>query len=299
MKKGFTPTPIGSSATARDQLVRGFTLIEVMIVVLIFVMLFAAVFTVLVQSDRSWRAGSDKIDEQKEARRAVDEMVKLLRQANSDWIITECNPAPPGGDGLCTEKNHYSVTITEGGKRLDFYRPTFYPDCCDNPDTCPNGVSDCTDGEGIVHGAGEIRLFHVIFRVSPGNPQQLEKKIGLANPVVIANNLEDISFSWGCTCDAACINGALCRNETDCFVTTVSDTCCDIASCNNTCAGCGSCSACYKMEDTGACVPCPVLNINIQTRKANVFNLETRVTLRNRAELPENPTPTVEESQEQ
>lgn len=274
---------------------KGITLVEVMIVTFIFTALLAAVLTVLVNSDRSWRAGSDKMDEQREARRAMDEMVSLLRQANADWLITTCNPAPPAGNGSCNSNNHYPVTITEDGKRLDFYRPTFYPDCC--PNSCAD-QSFCRDGEGTLHNSGEIRLFQIIFRVNSNDPTQLQKKVGLADATVIANNLQDINFSWGCTCNAACVGSALCTNETPCTVSTVINTCCTIANCNNTCTGCGSCSTCYKNEG-GICVPCPNIHISITTRKANAFNLQTKVTLRNRNELPDTPTPTVEESQEQ
>lgn len=255
---------------------KGFTLVEVMIVVLIFVMLFAAILAVIVNSDRSFRAGSDKIDEQKEARRAMDEMVRLLRQANADWVVTRYNPV----DGSCLEKDHYPITITGEGKKLSFYRPTFYPDCC------PAGCSDpalCTDGEGNVHSSGEIRLFQVIYRVNPGDANQLQKKIGLASPVVIANNLENIQFSWGCACDQSCIN----------------TTTCSINTCSNSCTNCSNCSACYYRDSLNNCVPCPVVDIAIQTKKANSFDLESKVTVRNKNELPETPTPTVEESQEQ
>lgn len=64
---------------------KGFTLIEMMLVVLIFSFLFGAILTVLSSSDRSWRTGQNKLAEQQAARKAMDKIVRLLRQSKPEW----------------------------------------------------------------------------------------------------------------------------------------------------------------------------------------------------------------------
>ena len=136
----------------------GFTLLELMLVVLISTFLFGAALTVLVTSDRSWRVGQRKLTEQQEARRAVDSMATLLRQANPDWVIS----------GI-----HYPVSIT-ANNRIDFYQPEF-------------------DANGSI-----TTLKKITFKLNPDNPKQLLKKEGTAAAVAIANNVESISFGGGC-----------------------------------------------------------------------------------------------------
>ena len=86
--------------------VRGFSLIEVMLVLLIFTFLFGAILTVMTTQGRSWRIGYDKVTAQQEARKAVDEIARLLRQSNPDW-----------GSG-------HSVDIPTDN-RIDFWQPLF------------------------------------------------------------------------------------------------------------------------------------------------------------------------------
>ncbi|MCU0652551.1 MAG: type II secretion system GspH family protein [Candidatus Omnitrophica bacterium] len=135
---------------------KGFTLIELLVVVLIFGVLFSAILVVLTSSNNSWRAGRGKIVEQQEARRAMDEMIRLLRQTNSNWII--------GGSS-------YSLAISDSNKRIDFYNPVF-------------------------SSGGAISTFNKItFKLDPVNPRRLLKKEGTANSVVIGSEVEDINFS--------------------------------------------------------------------------------------------------------
>jgi type II secretory pathway pseudopilin PulG len=65
---------------------RAFTLVEIMVVMLIFMGLFAAVLTVVATQDRSWRAAEEKLNLQRQVRKAMDKIVPLLRQTRPEWI---------------------------------------------------------------------------------------------------------------------------------------------------------------------------------------------------------------------
>jgi len=153
------------------ELKKGFTLLELMIVVLIFTFLFAALLTVVSTSDRSWRTGQHKLTVQQEARKAMDIMTKLLRQSNPDWVI--------GGVD-------YPITITSNN-RIDFYQPVF-------------------DSTGNI-----TMLQKVTFKLNPSNTTQLLKNQGdTVNPVVIANNVQSVSFGGDCVgCGASCTGCAV------------------------------------------------------------------------------------------
>ena len=138
---------------------KGFSLLELMLVLLIFTFLFAAVLTVLTTQDRSWRAGYDKLTEQQEARKAVDNIAGLLRESNPSWDI--------GG-------TPYAVTIT-AGNRIDFYQPLF-------------------DSEGNI-----TALRKVTYKLNSLDATQLLRKIGTQDAVAVANNINSISFGGGCS----------------------------------------------------------------------------------------------------
>lgn len=91
---------------------KAFTLIELMIVLLIFALLFGAMLTIMTIQDRSWRASQNKLAEQQEARRAMDEITRLLRQSSPELIINATT---------------YSVNITDNGTRIDFYQGNTLP----------------------------------------------------------------------------------------------------------------------------------------------------------------------------
>lgn len=137
----------------------GMTLLEVLISLAIFVSLFAGVLTILSSSDRSWRIGQNKITEQKEARKAMDSMVRLLRQSNPDWVI--------GGV-------HYPVLISEGNSRLDFYQPVF-------------------DAVGSISS-----LRKITFKLNPVDNSELLRKEGTSEFYVVANQITALSFGGGC-----------------------------------------------------------------------------------------------------
>lgn len=67
---------------------KGFTLIETMIVVLIFTLVFGTIIIVLTTSNRSWRTAQNKLIELQEARKAMDNIVRLLRQSNPGYGVT-------------------------------------------------------------------------------------------------------------------------------------------------------------------------------------------------------------------
>ena len=137
----------------------GYSLIEMMVVVSIFTFLFAAIFTMLTISNRSWRIRYNKLIEQQEARKAMDEITRFLRRTNPEWIDES--------------GNSYPVNIPSSN-RIDFYIPIFALD-------------------------GEITAFRKItFKLNPENPHQLLKKVGNASAVVVATDIENLDFGGGC-----------------------------------------------------------------------------------------------------
>jgi prepilin-type N-terminal cleavage/methylation domain-containing protein len=66
----------------------GYTLMEVMVVVLIVGLLFSALLSILINSETFWNKGQNKITEQQEARIAMDSIVKDLRESNTYWGVT-------------------------------------------------------------------------------------------------------------------------------------------------------------------------------------------------------------------
>jgi len=137
---------------------KGFTLIEMMFVVVIFAFLFGAILVVMTSSDKSWRTGRDKITEQQEARKAMDNMNWMLRQSNPNWVISGTS---------------YPVTITSNN-RIDFYQPVF-------------------DEQGNI-----IMLQKVTFKLNPLDTTQLLKKIGTQSEAVIATKVQSLNFGGGC-----------------------------------------------------------------------------------------------------
>jgi prepilin-type N-terminal cleavage/methylation domain-containing protein len=67
---------------------KGYTLMEVMVVTLLIGLLFSALLGILINSETFWNKGQNKIAEQEEARRAMDTIVKDLRESNTYWGVT-------------------------------------------------------------------------------------------------------------------------------------------------------------------------------------------------------------------
>ncbi len=136
----------------------GVTLLEMMVVLAIFVGLFGAIVTILSSSDRSWRVGQGKLQEQRSARVAMETISRYLRQSNPDWVI--------GG-------NHYPITITSA-TRIDFYQPLF-------------------DTDGNI-----TTLQKVTFKLNSLDTTQLLMKVGTHATVLVADHIQTINFSGGC-----------------------------------------------------------------------------------------------------
>jgi type II secretory pathway pseudopilin PulG len=139
---------------------KGFSLAEMLVVTAIFFTIFAMILTVLTNSDQTFRLGQDKLTEQQEARKAMDNIARLLRRSNPSWDI----------NGTA-----YPVTISQGNARLDFYEPVF-------------------DASGNI-----TRLKKVTYKLDPLDSTRLLKKEGTADERVIAHNLSYLYFGAGCS----------------------------------------------------------------------------------------------------
>ncbi len=133
---------------------RAHTLVEMMVVLSIFIFIFGAVISIMLASNNNWRTGQHIIYEQQDARKAMDNITRLLRQSNPSWDI--------GG-------TLYPVTIT-GGNRIDFYQPLF-------------------DANGNIS-----TLSKVTYKLNPSDTTQLLRKIGTEDEVVVANNIDSVNF---------------------------------------------------------------------------------------------------------
>lgn len=205
MQPSFDQIQDGSTSVSEVQ--RGFTLVEIMVVVFIFLFMFGIVLAFLVNSDRSWRVGQEKLTLQQEARRVMDTVARLLRTSSPYWVINTTD---------------YPTDISSDNQQIDFYQPVFN-----------------TSGD-ISH------LIKITFKPHPNNPRQLLKKVGTSEPVTIASEVENINFTWNCTCDPSCL---------------------------------GACDCYYRAS--GQCICCTSIKARIQTRREQGFMLESQVTLRN------------------
>lgn len=103
---------------------KGFTLLEIIIVLFLFSIIFAGIFSVLATGRNSWNAGESQIGVQQACRNGLDSMVKELRQASASTIadvpangasyssITFQIPASIGAGGI-TWSN--SIQYSRGG----------------------------------------------------------------------------------------------------------------------------------------------------------------------------------------
>lgn len=66
---------------------KGFTLVELMVVFLIFTIIMGAIFAVLTMGRTSWYSGNTQVEMQQETRRGMDSMVRELRQSGSTTIV--------------------------------------------------------------------------------------------------------------------------------------------------------------------------------------------------------------------
>ena len=157
-EKGFTLLEIKISNRKNKRFLTGFSLVEMLVILAIFSSLLAALFTLLTDSNRSWRIGQNKLIEQQEARKAMGQITRLLRQSSPRWIQSSST---------------YPISITSGS-RIDFYVPSF-------------------DAEGEISAFRKIT-----FKLDPDEPRHLLKKEGVSNEVVVAQEIESINFGGGC-----------------------------------------------------------------------------------------------------
>lgn len=71
---------------------KGISLVELTVSVLIFTFVSAVVLSVIILSQRSWSTGQNKLIEQQEARKAMDNIVKFLRQSSPQYGISIGTP---------------------------------------------------------------------------------------------------------------------------------------------------------------------------------------------------------------
>jgi type II secretory pathway pseudopilin PulG len=93
---------------------KGFTLFEIVIVIILFLIISLALFGILSAGRESWYTASAQIELQQEARRAMDAVVKQLRETGSTHvsitggdnnIITFQIPVDVNGDGDILDSN--------------------------------------------------------------------------------------------------------------------------------------------------------------------------------------------------
>lgn len=138
----------------------GFTLVELMFVVAIFSVLFIAMMSIMTNSDTYWKKGQNKMVEQQEARRIIDNVEFMIRESNPSWTVNSTN---------------YTLSISSNHTRLDFYKPEF--DSGDNV----TGLSKIT------------------FKLNDSNAKELLKKVGTQTAVTVSDKVESITFGAGCS----------------------------------------------------------------------------------------------------
>lgn len=159
--------------------IKGSTLIELMVVMGIIGFLTTGIVAFLISTDRSWRIGQTQMSEQQEARRAIDDISSILRRAQTN--------------------STYQVQISDANRRIDFYIPIFYPDCCPKCGTDTTCSAECVDSAGNCHSRGEVRsLSKITYKLNPSRATQILKKEGTNPEAVIANNITALNFNCGC-----------------------------------------------------------------------------------------------------
>lgn len=160
------------------KIIRSFTLVEVLLVVAIFTVFFFFVLDFLLSSQRASKSGDIKINEQQQARLAIYRIKNVLQESNYHWEVNNTT---------------YPVTISQNGRRIDFYIPEFYPDCC--PQDC-SSIDVCKDSANNIHSLGEIEKLVKVSIKLDSTAHQIVKKVGLNPSDIVAKNVEDLSFSW-------------------------------------------------------------------------------------------------------
>lgn len=116
---------------------KGFTLIELMVVVTILSFIILGLVTFFTGGARSWISGQNQLKAQREARIAVDRMVKEIREANKvdghENEITVSYPSALGGENVTfsldidsnSVKRNNAITLLDhisvGGFHIEYY----------------------------------------------------------------------------------------------------------------------------------------------------------------------------------
>lgn len=143
---------------------KGFGLVEMLVVAAIFTFIITAVFNVLLTGSRGFETGDVQIEVEQEARRAIDYMVKELRQTNANKIST-----PASG---------MSASII-----------TFEIPCDVDAD---GDVISATGGVEWSNDAGANRIGTITYSMSGG---QILRALSLGGQAVLANRITALSFN--------------------------------------------------------------------------------------------------------
>ncbi|MFH1045459.1 MAG: type II secretion system protein [Candidatus Omnitrophota bacterium] len=138
---------------------RGFTLIELMIVLTVFGLILGAIFAVMYVGKQSWSQGGTKVEIQQEARRAMEEIVRELRESAQD-VVT----------GVLADGTAYNA--------ITFRMP-------DDID----GDGDVLDANGVIEWGTPIS-----FSVGGINNEQL-LRTSAGNTTVLGNHVVSLQFT--------------------------------------------------------------------------------------------------------
>jgi prepilin-type N-terminal cleavage/methylation domain-containing protein len=138
---------------------RGFTFIEMIIVVALFSVLFSVMIGIMLNSDTYFSKGQDKVTEQSEARRVIDTITRDLRSAAPYWLINGTN---------------YTFSITSNFTKLSYYIPVF---------DANNNVSS---------------VRRITYKIDPSNSSRLLRRAGNTTYSTIANHIDYVNFGAGC-----------------------------------------------------------------------------------------------------
>jgi prepilin-type N-terminal cleavage/methylation domain-containing protein len=159
---------------------KGFTLMEIMIVVGLVSLIFSGLVSIMMNSDVYWKKGMNKVSQHEEARRIMDAIIQPLREASPYWSYV-C----PATCATCASSTHYRLTVSNESDRVVFYRPAYNDD-------------------GTVNKDVDVVPTPYIFRFWSAN-KTLQMKVGDADPVSLAsgyvNNVVFEGSPTACDCN--------------------------------------------------------------------------------------------------